>query len=185
MMNIKSKEAIFNYTPPILQEDGVATKFKQLNEIYAEAIEFTEDNADYYGNIQDLEHNTGVYLDATCKLYSVFRNDGETDDELRARAHSNTVTDVADCSVVALNSAVKALVGPNVYVVENPRGVPASIAMLGATTIDDYHKGVDTLNASRAAGIFIVESYYVATGNTWGDMNTNFADWQEVSEINW
>lgn len=179
----KSTQTIYNYLPPLLKEYGIAEKLKAMNNAYALAMEYTENNAELYGNIQDLEHNSGVYLDATCKLYNKFRFDGETDEELRDRTRLKIVTDTSDCSIVAINEKIKAI-NPSMYVIENTYGIPALLQIRGASSIEEYDTAYEYVNEMRAAGIAILASL-VATDRTWQEVYDAFPTWNDLEQYYW
>lgn len=179
----KSIETIVKYTPPTLLENGVATKFKELNNAYAIVLETTEDDAELYGNIQDLEHNTGVYLDATAKVYNTFRLQNETDDELRERIKTKVISGFSGCSLIEINNGIRQQ-HPNITVIENYQNRPASIAINGGEDLEQFMIAFNLANSLRAAGIRVLV-YIYETGANWGNVNNTFNSWGHASLVQW
>lgn len=196
---IKSKETILKYTPPTLKENGIAEKFKQLNNVYAEVMEGTETDAEYYGNIQDLEHNAGIYLDATGRLFNVYRFPEENDDNYRERIKQSVSNRLYSCSLVDQNNLLKKYF-PNsgMTMEENPNNEPATIRINGSASTRDMVNSVRLINNIRAGGVKFLQNisegqdfqshqkYFGALiTSSYRDFEFDFYNWENLKTNTW
>lgn len=187
------------YLPPIMQEEERALNLKNMIASYGAIMSLTDENYNAYGNIQDLQNNTGYNLDATGRLFGVSRNYGENDTSYRNRIITSIANKMFDCSLVSQNELLKQYY-PNsgMYVDENPFGQQATISIEGWNDYSEMISAMSLIENVRAAGIkFIQHTYegksYASETNQFGyitsinkrDFPIEVGLWAEVKTNTW
>lgn len=175
------------YLPPIMQSNENATNIKNLITSYCMALNKTDSNYIDYGNIQDVEHNLGLNLDATGKLFNVYRKANESDAAFRERIKASVVNKLYNCSIVDQNKLLKYyLPQANLEVVDNPDGQMATIKLKGQASLADYQYGVELVRKLKAAGVklleeIIISEEYMSHTKQFGNLvvkNTRTFEWK-------
>ena len=116
-----------------------------------------------YGNIQDVENNIGSNLDATGKLFNVYRKENETDALFRERIKVSAVNKLYNCSIVDQNKLLKYYIPQsNLEVIDNPDGQMATIKLRGQSSLADYQFGVDLIQQLKAGGVKLLEEIIIS-----------------------
>lgn len=151
------------YLPPIMQSYENSTNIKKLITSYCKAKNKTDKNYIDYGNIQDVENNIGSNLDATGKLFNVYRRENETDALFRERIKVSAVNKLYNCSIVDQNKLLKYYIPQsNLEVIDNPDGQMATIKLRGQSSLADYQFGVDLIQQLKAGGVKLLEEIIIS-----------------------
>lgn len=191
---MKTSEALVKFLPSIYQADEHGVNVKKL--LVALGISGDETDVSYqiYGNINDVQNNTGVALDATAAVHHVFRLLDEDDESLRARILLSKTNNSLDCSLPSIQKQVDNAFGRVTIVVENMEGQTpiGREAVIGHVPINKYEQiSFDDLSLimqilrERKAGGVKIRVIITDVLETWGDVYNVFPTWGDLTDYVW
>ncbi|MGL5711507.1 MAG: hypothetical protein ACRCX2_00690 [Paraclostridium sp.] len=174
-------EKLFELLPSALKEEGVATNFKKILEVYAETTSYNDEESIRYGNMLDIYGAKNGEIDFIGNMYSVFRNTGETDYDYRERIISTIISRRTPVTLPEIQQAVDSVVdNGKLYVLENHQGKPANIFITGTANEDSIRRTLSLTKEFLPAGVGLFVP--IVSFPTWQSIRDQFTTWQSLKD---
>lgn len=191
---MKTSEALIKFLPPIYTDEEKGINVKKFLTSAGGVSDTVDENYVIYGNITDVENNTGVHLDASGILNNVFRLEGEEDEAYRNRILRTRRKKSLGCSLPEIQAQVDETLGRVTRIVENMEGrFPISSEAIighipddgtGQLSFDELFLIIQILKDRKAGGVAI-RIVITDVIETWGDVYEIFPTWGDLLEYVW
>lgn len=174
-------DEIFELLPNVLKEEGVATNFKKVLEVYAQTTSYNDRDSVRYGNVLDIYSASNGEIDFIGNMYYVFRIIGETDYDYRERIISTIISRRAPVTLPEIQQAVDSVVdNGKLYILENHQGKPANIFITGTANEDSIRRTLSLTKEFLPAGVGLFVP--VVSFNKWQSIKDQFTTWQSLKD---